>query len=75
MPISYSQWYNGYTQDIIDKASYNVIKIKEKILMLNQKLETRNTNKSEIDEINDRIDRLDMSKECIKYYYGLDINL
>ena len=75
MPISYSQWYNGYTQDIIDKASYNVIKIKEKILMLNQKLETRNTNKTEIDEINDRIDRLDMSKECIKYYYGLDINL
>tara|TARA_R100000951_G_C2614105_1_gene172172 strand:- start:901 stop:1128 length:228 start_codon:yes stop_codon:yes gene_type:complete len=75
MPISYSQWYNGYTQDIIDKASYNVIKIKEKILMLNEKLETRNTNKTEIDEINDRIERLDMSKECIKYYYGLDIDL
>ena len=75
MSISYSQWYNGYTQDIIDKATYNVIKIKEKILLLNQKLETKNTNKTEIDEINNRIDRLDMSKECIKYYYGLDINL
>jgi len=33
MSISYSQWYNGYTQDIIDKATYNVIKIKKTLFL------------------------------------------
>lgn len=73
MTISWGQWYNGFSVEKIDQATYNVIKIKEKILDLNKKLETAEDEKKV--HINDCIERLEMSKECIKYYYGLDIKL
>jgi len=70
--MNYYQYYYFSTEDI-DKATYNVIKIKEKILQLNDKLKDITDDKKK--NIQDNIDRLIMSKECIKYYYNLDINL
>lgn len=70
--MNYYQYYYFSTEDI-DKATYNVIKIKEKILQLNDKLKVITDDKKK--NIQDNIDRLIMSKECIKYYYNLDINL
>ena len=37
MTISWGQWYNGFSVENIDQATYNVIKIKDKILELNKK--------------------------------------
>jgi hypothetical protein len=74
MVITWGQYYNGFTDDIIEKATNNVIKIKEKLSELHKKLETE----KEIDKIKyigDLMDRLDMSKKSIIYYYGLDTNL
>ena len=73
MTISWGQWYNGFSVEKIDQATYNVIKIKDKILELTKKLETVEDDKKV--GIKDTIERLEMSKECIKYYYGLDILL
>ena len=74
MAITWGQYYNGFSIDTIDKATYNVIKIKEKILELNKKLETEKE-VGKIAQTKELIDRLEMSKECIIYYYGLEINL
>ncbi len=74
MAITWGQYYNGFSIDTIDKATYNVIKIKEEILELHKKLETENE-VGKIAKIGELMSRLDMSKECIKYYYGLEINL
>lgn len=73
MTISWGQWYNGFSVENIDQATYNVIKIKDKILELNKKLETTEEDKKV--GIKDTMERLEMSKECIKFYYGLDIKL
>tara|TARA_R110000851_G_scaffold331612_2_gene506033 strand:- start:5568 stop:5786 length:219 start_codon:yes stop_codon:yes gene_type:complete len=72
MTLSWKQ-YCYFSVEEIDQATYNVIKIKEKILELNDKLKITDDNKKV--NINDCIERLEMSKECIKYYYGLGINL
>tara|TARA_Y100001938_G_C7809639_1_gene291249 strand:+ start:302 stop:520 length:219 start_codon:yes stop_codon:yes gene_type:complete len=72
MTITWGQWCRGFEDDEITKAKRNVIKIKEKIIELNEKLLLKDVKK---DLVNDLIDRLEMSKNCIKYYYGLDINL
>jgi predicted RNA-binding protein with EMAP domain len=83
MTLSWKQ-YCYFSVEEIDQATYNVIKIKEKILELNDKLKTTDDNKNAFEKakakqnivnINDCIERLEMSKECIKYYYGLVINL
>ena len=74
MAITWGQYYNGFSIDTIDKATYNVIKIKEEILELHKKLETENE-VDKIAKIGELMGRLEMSKECIKYYYGLEINL
>jgi hypothetical protein len=72
MTLTWGQCIRGFTEEEVNKAISNVIKIKEKIIELNEKLLLKDTKK---DIINDLIDRLEMSKNCIKYYYGLDINL
>jgi hypothetical protein len=74
MAITWAQYYYDFSIDTIDKATYNVIKIKEKILELNKKLETEKE-VGKIAQTKELIDRLEMSKECIIYYYGLEINL
>ncbi len=73
MTITWGQYYNGYDDMIIEKATYNIIKIREKILELNKKLENE-TEVCKIAQIKELIDRLEMSKKCIIYYYGLYIN-
>jgi D-hexose-6-phosphate mutarotase len=70
--MNYYQYFYFSVEDI-DKATYNVIKIKDKIIELHNKLE--NVEEDKKVNINDTIDRLEMSKECIKNYYNLDINL
>ena len=70
--MNYYQSYYFSIEDI-DNATYNVIKIKEKILQLNDKL--TNTTDDKKKNIQENIDRLIMSKDCIKYYYNLDIKL
>jgi hypothetical protein len=89
MTISWGQWYNGFSPEKIDEATLNVIKIKDKILQLHDKVSGikelqndknfNNPNEEECEKdiikYNSLIDRLIMSKECIKYYYGLDILL
>ena len=72
MTLSWGQYCNGFTIEEIDKATKNVLLLKEKIIQLNEKCLLNDTNK---DKINDLIERLEMSKNCIKYYYGLSINI
>ncbi len=70
--MNYYQYYY-FSEEEIEKANINVIKIKEKILELYDKLEHVNDIKKI--KLNETIERLNMSKECIKHYYGLTINL
>ena len=70
--MNYYQSYYFSIEDI-DNATYNVIKIKEKMLQLEDKLSDTTDDKKK--NIQENIDRLIMSKDCIKYYYNLDINL
>ena len=73
MTITWGQYYNGFDDMIIEKATYNIIKIREKILELHKKLENEKE-VCKISQIKELIDRLEMSKKCIIFYYGLDIN-
>jgi|TARA_R110000796_G_scaffold50043_1_gene118709 hypothetical protein len=66
MTITWGQYYNGFTEEDIDKAKYNVIKITEKMLELHEKINDENK-----DKIKEVIDRLHMSRTCIEYYYSL----
>ena len=66
MTITWKQYYNGFTEEDIDKAKYNVIKITEKMIELHNKINEENKHK-----IKEVIDRLQMSRECIEYYYCL----
>ena len=76
---TWGQWYNGYSIEDIDEATKNVIIIKNKIVVLNEKLtkirEFTTPNEKELTAVKEQLKRLEMSKECIKYYYGLEINL
>tara|TARA_B110000285_G_C14931425_1_gene517504 strand:- start:30 stop:242 length:213 start_codon:yes stop_codon:yes gene_type:complete len=65
--LNWKQYFNGFTKKEIYEADYNVIIIKSRILQLIDKPETIPI----IEEIN----RLELSKKCIKSYYSLDINL
>lgn len=69
---TYYQYYY-FTIEEIDDATANVLKIKEKILQLHERLTNSTDDKKK--SIQENIDRLNMSKDCIKYYYGLDINV
>ena len=74
MTLSWGQYYNGYSIEEIDKATYNVLKITNKIIELNKKLKNcKEEESSKKISIIDNIERLEMSKTCIIYYYGLII--
>jgi predicted RNA-binding protein with EMAP domain len=70
MTLTWKQ-YCYFSVEEIDQATYNVIKIKDKIIELNEKLKSTDDDKKV--NIKDLIERLEMSKNCIIYYYGLSI--
>lgn len=88
MSLSWFQYCN-FSEEEIENANKNVIIIKDKILQLTEKLEKikeleknkhfKNPNEEECKlekiKLQSNINRLEMSKECIKYYYGLTILL
>tara|TARA_R100001015_G_C4635060_1_gene203320 strand:- start:6679 stop:6939 length:261 start_codon:yes stop_codon:yes gene_type:complete len=78
--LTWGQYFN-FTEKEILTATENVIVIKNKILQLHEKLEKykKDFKNGEYEEekkkIKSQMDRLEMSKECIKYYYKLEIML
>ena len=76
--LNWSQ-YLYFTKEQIKNAELNIICIKSKILKLHDKLDKLGDFKSksndEVEDIKRRINMLNMSKECIKYYYKIDIAL
>ena len=80
LTLTWGQYFN-FTEKEILTATENVIVIKNKILQLHEKLEKykKDFKNGEYEEekkkIKSQMDRLEMSKECIKYYYKLEIML
>jgi len=80
LTLTWGQYFN-FTEKEIKTATENVIVIKNKILQLHEKLEKYKKDfkegqyEDEKKKIKSQIDRLEMSKECIKYYYKLEIML
>ena len=70
MSLSWNQYYY-FTVDEIENVKLNLLKIKQDIDELNKKLETNDLD-DKISIIED-IERLEMSKKCINYYYGLNM--
>jgi len=71
--MSYYQTYY-FTEEEIENVNNNLIIISNKIKQFDDKLnDTKNKPLSpiEITKILNNISRLNMSKTCIKYYYGL----
>ena len=71
--LTWGQTLNGFTKQIIQEATGNVYNIKNRIINLKQRLELVNNNPSQIDKIERNLKCLEMSKESIIYYYGLDV--
>lgn len=70
--MNYYQLY--YFSDLeIEKANNNLIIISDKIKQLDSKLNNKNLNltMAEINKMSMSIERLKMSKSCIKYYYNI----
>ena len=70
--MNYYQLY--YFSDLeIEKANNNLIIISDKIKQLDSKLNNKNLNltMAEINRMSMAIERLKMSKSCIKYYYNI----
>ena len=80
LTLTWGQYFN-FTEKEIKTATENVIVIKNKILQLHEKLEKYKKDfkegqyEDEKKKKKSQIDRLEMSKECIKYYYKLEIML
>lgn len=76
--LNWSQ-YLYFSKEEIKNAELNILLIKSKILKLNDKLDKLNSSKSksndEEDDIKKRINMLSMSKDCIKYYYKIEIDV
>jgi len=70
--LTWGQTLNGFTKEMIQDATGNVYNIKERILNLKQRLELVN-DPSQISKIERNLKCLEMSKESIIYYYGLNI--
>jgi len=70
--LTWGQTLNGFTKQIIQEATGNVYNIKDRIINLKQRLELVN-NESQINKIERNLKCLEMSKESIIYYYGLDV--
>tara|TARA_R110002074_G_scaffold167690_1_gene328941 strand:- start:854 stop:1066 length:213 start_codon:yes stop_codon:yes gene_type:complete len=70
--MNYYQAYY-FTEEQIEEANNNLIIISDKIKQLDNKLNDKNKSLStiEIDRILKSIRRLNMSKDCIKYYYNI----
>ena len=73
--LNWGQYWN-FTEEEVKTATENIIIIKSKILQLHEKIDKANDfNKPDEEikkKIREQINRLEMSKECIKYYYKLD---
>ena len=70
--LTWGQTLNGFTKQIIQEATGNVYNIKDRIINLKQRLELVN-NESQINKIERNLKCLEMSKESIIHYYGLDV--
>ena len=70
--MNYYQAYY-FTEEQIEEANNNLIIISDKIKQLDTKLNDKNKSLStiEMDRILKSIKRLNMSKDCIKYYYNI----
>ena len=70
--MNYYQAYY-FTEEQIEEANNNLIIISDKIKQLDNKLNDKNKSLStiEMDRILKSIKRLNMSKDCIKYYYNI----
>ena len=64
--------YRNFTKQIIQEATGNVDNIKDRIINLKQRLELVN-DPAQIAKIERNLKCLEMSKESIIYYYGLDV--
>jgi hypothetical protein len=63
--------YRNFTKEEVFNAKGFVYRIKDRILTLHQRKELITTSEDEIKKINGNLELLEVSKECIKYYYGL----
>jgi hypothetical protein len=70
--LTWGQTLNGFTKQMIQDATGNVYNIKDRILNLKQRLELVN-DPVQISKIERNLKCLEMSKESIIYYYGLNI--
>tara|TARA_Y100000114_G_scaffold57499_1_gene52635 strand:- start:52 stop:285 length:234 start_codon:yes stop_codon:yes gene_type:complete len=70
--LTWGQTINGFTKQMIQDATGNVYNIKDRILNLKQRLELVN-DPVQIAKIERNLKCLEMSKESIIYYYGLNI--
>ena len=70
--LTWGQTLNGFTKQMIQDATGNVYNIKDRILNLKQRLELVN-DPAQISKIERNLKCLEMSKESIIYYYGLNI--
>ena len=70
--MNYYQLYY-FSDTEIEKANNNLIIISDKIKQLDSKLNNKNLNLTvaEINKMSMAIERLKMSKSCIKYYYNI----
>jgi hypothetical protein len=70
--MNYYQLYY-FSEVEIEKANNNLIIISDKIKQLDSKLNNKNLNltMAEINKMSMAIERLKMSKSCIKYYYNI----
>ena len=70
--LTWGQTLNGFNKQIIQEATGNVYNIKNRIINLKQRLELVN-DPAQIAKIERNLKCLEMSKESIIYYYGLDV--
>jgi septal ring factor EnvC (AmiA/AmiB activator) len=70
--MNYYQYYY-FTETEIEEVNNNLVVISDKIKQLDNKLNDKNKSLStiETDRILKSIKRLNMSKNCIKYYYNI----
>ena len=70
--MNYYQYYY-FTEKELENVNNNLIIICNKITELDNKLNDKSKSLSEIEinRITKSIDRLNMSKKCIKYYYNI----
>jgi len=70
--MNYYQTYY-FTEEEIEQVNNNLIIIQDKIKQLDSKLNDKSKSLSniEVNRITKSINRLNMSKNCIKYYYNI----